>query len=176
MVANTGSEFADRHLKPALFEPAQTIELVSPFPDQPQFQIKTLTPGATIAPLTGGNLSLLAAMCGTPDQLIGKNKLVFIEDVSEDPYRIDRMLTQLIQCGCLEGAKGIICGQFTRCDPENPDDKEWLVANVLQDLLTPLKIPAITGAATGHVKDQWTMPIGRLAELNADLGTLKLLA
>lgn len=176
VLASSKSEFSDSYLHIALFLEPHFHPIVNPGPElltpeeptkpDPEYILKPLTPGMARGKLTGGNLSLLAAMCGTPYQMIGKDRIIFFEDVNEAPYRVDRMLTQLIHSGCFEGASGILVGQFTGCDPDNPKPDEWLVADVLKDRLTPLGIPIMTGAAIGHVKHKWTLPLGAVVEFD----------
>lgn len=182
VLASSESAFSDGYLRQALFGSGPTEfknpgwEYLNPQHPEvpPSYEIRALSPGRTTGRLAGGNLTLLAALCGTPYQLEGKNKIVFFEDVKEAPYRIDRMLTQLIHSGCFKGARGIVVGQFTDCDPEEPKEGEWLVADVLKDRLAPLGIPVMTGAAIGHITHKWTVPVGAMAELDADAGTLKI--
>ena len=123
-----------------------------------------LYPGIAQGKLAGGNLSLIAALQGTPFEIHSKNKLVFIEEVGEKPYRIDRMLTQLLDSGFFNNVKGIILGQFVDCDSNSTDSLSLL--EVLTDRLTPLKIPTIYGFSFGHIDDQCTFPIGMKAALN----------
>lgn len=174
VLASSESEFADSYLKTLLFEPHQVTFLKNPVIEDENYHLRTITSGIARGTLTGGNLTILASMCGTPYQLQTKGKILFLEDVSEAPYRIDRMLTQLIHSGALEGVQGIVTGQFAKCDPESPRPDEWLVADVIQDRLVPLKVPILSNAAFGHVKDKWTLPLGMTAELDADQKTLQL--
>jgi muramoyltetrapeptide carboxypeptidase len=178
VLSSSSSEFADSYFKPTLFGPGTPKQFVNPTPEilnpdhptiaDPAYTIQSLGTNLKPAhgPIIGGNLSLLAAMCGTPHQLQGKGKIIFFEDIGEKPYRIDRMLTQLIHAGCFNGAAGIICGQFTDCDPKEPEPNEWFVADVFKDRLTPLNLPTITGAAIGHIKHKWTVPVGATVEMN----------
>ena len=176
VLASSKSEFSDQYFHHALFAKSQSLDLLNPTPPilnpedptlpNPAYDLKPLVPGEASGQLTGGNLSLIAAMCGTPYQLQAQGKIIFFEDVNEAPYRIDRMLTQMIHAGCFQGAKGILVGQFTGCDPKEPKPDEWLVADVLKDRLTPLGIPILTGAAIGHVKHKWTLPLGATLTFN----------
>lgn len=181
VLASSASDFADGWLRKILFD-SGPIDYVNPGwqvlnPEHPEvppsYELRALAPGKASGALIGGNLALIAALCGTLFQLNGKGKIIFFEDVNEAPYRIDRMLTQLIHAGCFKGAKGIVVGQFTDCDPLEPNPGEWLVADVLNDRLSSLGIPVLTGAAIGHVKHKWTVPVGAHVELDADAGTLR---
>ena len=113
--------------------------------------------------LTGGNLSLLAATVGTgfaPPS--GPGRVVLLEDVNEHPYRVDRMLTQLLQSGWFDGVTGIVLGQFTGCGDAEP---------VLLERLAGLDVPVLAGVDVGHGRPQLTVPLGADAELDCARGT-----
>ncbi len=133
----------------------------------------TIYPGIINGRLAGGNLSLIAALEGTPYAINSKNKIVFIEDVGEKPYRIDRMLTQLLESGFLKQAAGIILGEFADCEAK--DDSSLTLKEVLLDRLQPLKIPTVYGYSFGHIDNQCTLPIGVLATLNTEKQIVTLL-
>ncbi len=135
--------------------------------------LKILASGTAIGRLAGGNLTLLASMAGTPYAPDLKNKIVFLEDVGEKPYRIDRMLTQLLQSG-LADAKGIVLGIFADCQAKKTDQSLSLY-DVFVDRLGELNIPVIYGFPFGHIKNQCTLPIGIKAQLDTDKATLRLL-
>lgn len=124
--------------------------------------------------LLGGNLSLLAAMAGTgflPDL---SDHLVFMEDVGEKPYRIDRMLTQLRQAGNLIAAKGIMLGVFSGCEA-GENDRSLSLSEALNDRLETAKCPIAYGFPFGHITDQCTLPVGIRARMDAGAGTIELL-
>lgn len=135
---------------------------------------KTMTAGKARGRLIGGNLTLLATTTGTPLEIDTKGALLFFEDVTEEPYRIDRMITQLLLAGKLQSCKGIAIGQFTKCDAEDAAHS-FTVQEVLTDRLAGLGIPIFTGLQFGHVPQKYTYPIGVQAELDATAGTLTLL-
>ncbi|WP_248961501.1 S66 peptidase family protein [Sphaerisporangium perillae] len=138
------------HLCASLFE--------SEMPD-PVAGEQVIVPGHAEGPLTGGNLALLAALCGTPYAMRGQGHIVLLEDVGEDPYRIDRMLTQLLQAGCLTGALGIVLGSWVDCgDP----------MGVLVDRLAPLEVPTIAGLPIGHGTPQFTAWLGADAVIDTE--------
>jgi len=130
---------------------------------------RTLLPGRTRGPLVGGNLALLASLCGTEFAPRYDGAILVVEDVSEAVYRIDRMLTQLRLAGSLGRCTGIVFGAFT----EIPDatDAERLDI-VLDEIARAMDVPCITGAPVGHIDDQWTLPLGEVCELDADALTL----
>jgi muramoyltetrapeptide carboxypeptidase len=133
----------------------------------------TIRPGRAAGVLTGGNLSLLAALAGTPNNPIFAGKIVFIEDVEEEPYRIDRMLTQLFQATDLRQAAGIALGVFSDCAAKG-SEPQLTLAETLRDRLEPLGIPVAYGFPCGHVNYQATLPYGVQASLDAAAGTLTL--
>jgi muramoyltetrapeptide carboxypeptidase len=135
---------------------------------------KTLIAGKARGRLIGGNLTLLATTTGTPLEIDTKGALLFFEDVTEEPYRIDRMITQLLLAGKLQSCKGIAIGQFTKCDAEDAAHS-FTITEVLTDRLAGLGIPIVTGLQFGHVPQKYTYPIGIQAELDATAGTLTLL-
>lgn len=128
--------------------------------------------------LVGGNLSLLVSLIGTPYDIDYTNKIVFIEEVGESLYRVDRMITQLLMVGKLQKAKGIALGVFKGCDLKPDDhgyDQSLSLKMVLTDLFERLNIPVLYGLPIGHIKDNATLPFGIAAELDTQRGTLTLL-
>lgn len=123
------------------------------------FQQKVITPGRMTGKLVGGNLSLLSSLAGTGYLPNLKGKLVFIEDIGEKPYRIDRMLTQLLSATNLAKASGILLGVFNDCEAESTQNS-FSLDEVLRDRLGHLGIPVFYGFPFGHIKDQVTIPIG----------------
>ena len=138
-------------------------------------RIRTFRPGVARGRLLGGNLTVLAALVGTPYLPDFNGAILFIEDVGEQPYRIDRMLTQLSLAGILGKLKGVVFGQCTDCDPGGPSYGGFTLSEVLQQHLEPLGIPAFQGGQFGHVANQYSLPLGIEAELDAGAGTIRLL-
>jgi muramoyltetrapeptide carboxypeptidase len=137
----------------------------------------TLLAGRARGRLVGGNLALLCAVAGTPYAPDYRDAILVAEDVNEPVYRIDRMLTQLRLAGHLSTCRGIVFGQFTDLPTDSPE--ESLGARTLEDVLAEvaatLGVPCIAGAPIGHVADQWTIPLGADAELDANEHTLRIL-
>jgi muramoyltetrapeptide carboxypeptidase len=130
---------------------------------------RTIHPGRATGRLAGGNLALIAALCGTPFAPDLEDAILVLEDIGEAVYRIDRMLYQLYLSDAFAGCRGIVFGHCTNC----PDDATGRsIDDVLRELTAAIRIPCFTGAPIGHVDDQWTIPLGALAELDADAGTL----
>lgn len=131
----------------------------------------TLTAGKTKGQLIGGNLSVLTSIIGSNYLPDFKNKILFLEDTEEEPYSIDRMLTQLKLSGILTSVSGIIFGKCTKCVAEEPD-KAFTYEQVLEQNIKPLNIPAFYNAAFGHTTDKFTLPLGIVAEMDAVKGTV----
>ncbi|MCI4590360.1 LD-carboxypeptidase [Sphingobium sp. BYY-5] len=138
-------------------------------------RIRTFGPGVTRGRLLGGNLTVLAALMGTPWLPDFSGAILFIEDVSEQPYRIDRMLTQLSLAGVLGKLAGVVFGQCTDCGPAGASFGGFTLSEVLQQHLEPLGIPAFQGGQFGHVANQYSLPLGVQAEMDATAGTIRLL-
>jgi muramoyltetrapeptide carboxypeptidase len=114
--------------------------------------------------LWGGNLSILAALVGTPYLPNVSGGILFIEDVSEHPYRVERMLTQLLHAGVLGRQKAIVFGHFTNYKPL-PNDKGFKLATVVDWLRTQVKAPVLTGLPFGHVTTKVLLPVGATVQL-----------
>lgn len=125
--------------------------------------------------LTGGNLSLVAALEGTPYAVDTQDAILLVEDVSEAPYRIDRMLRQLQLAGKLEGLRGAILGQFTKTEERERnkvDNPRFSAEGVLRQYFEPLGIPVLMNFPIGHHEMNCTLPLGGEVEIDADHGTL----
>ena len=175
------SEFTDytvEQFRSVLMEPKSSFTIKNaPQNDSknnPSFQTKTINPGKAKGQIAGGNLSLVSALAGTKYQLNAKNKIVLLEDIGERPYRIDRMLTQLLQSCNLKEAAGIALGVFDDCEAKVGADSLTLM-ETLQDRLGSIGIPVIYGLSFGHIDDQFTFPIGIEAELNTENQSITLL-
>lgn len=138
--------------------------------------IRTFRPGRASGPLLGGNLTVLSALVGTPFLPSFEGAILFIEDTDEAQYRIDRMLTQLSLAGILGRVAGVVFGQCTDCVAKNSSSiGGFTLSEVLQQHLAPLGVPAFQGAMFGHVSDQFSMPEGIRAEIDATEGTIRIL-
>lgn len=144
--------------------PKRDDELVPRF-----YRAVTIAGGRARGRLVGGNLTLVAALMGTPWEVDTRGAILLLEDIHEEPYRIDRMLTQLAQSGKLAAAAGVAFGFCTDCPVRGPS---LGLEEVLADHLGPLGVPALSGLAFGHVEKKLTLPLGLEATLDADAGTL----
>lgn len=167
-----------QHFRAAVTQPQAGYTLQAPRAEEElrdeAFRPFTLTSGKATGRLTGGNLSLLAAMAGTPFEPSFRGKIVFMEDVGEQPYRIDRLLTQLLQATDLRHAAGIALGVLAECGPKNAEFSLSL-PETLRDRLGNLGIPVVYGLPFGHVAHQATFAYQMEAELDTDSQTLTLL-
>lgn len=132
---------------------------------------RTVRPGRAHGRLVGGNLALLAALAGTPFAPDYRDALLVLEDVGEPAYRIDRMLTQLRLAGVLAQIAGLVVGHFTECAPGNEVSTGVLDA-LVAEAADVAGVPAVAGVPVGHVDDQWTIPLGASAQLDAETLTL----
>jgi muramoyltetrapeptide carboxypeptidase len=134
-------------------------------------QAKTIRGGRAKGRLVGGNLALLTALAGTPYAPDYSGAILVIEDVNEAHYRIDRMMTTLHLSGALSGLAGLVFGRFTDI-PKEFGDEEWSLDRVLGDAAGRAGVPCVSNAPFGHIDDQWTLPLGAMAELDADARAL----
>lgn len=139
-----------------------------------KYRKKTITPGQARGKLIGGNLSVLSAMVGSPYVPNLKGTILFLEDVGENIYRIDRMMTHLKIAGLFDQLAGFIFGQCTRCLPD-ADYGSLTLEEVVWDHIQPLGIPAWYGATIGHIEQILTLPIGLDVEIDATAGTIRML-
>lgn len=140
---------------------------------QVEDRIYTITSGIAKGKLIGGNLTVLSHILGSKYVPDFKGAILFIEDVQEDTYRIDRMITQLKLAGILDQIAGFVFGKCTDCPPSKSYGSLTL-EDIFEDHIKPLKIPAFSGAMIGHIKDKFTVPIGIEASIDATEGTIKL--
>jgi muramoyltetrapeptide carboxypeptidase len=138
-------------------------------------RITTLNGGTAQGPLIGGNLAVLTSLAGTPFWPSFDGAILFLEDVNEYVYRIDRMLSTLMLSGALEQVAGVVLGGFTDCKPSEGSFGSLTLDEVFDDYFGGLGVPVYRGAQFGHVRRKFTLPLGVQAEIDADAGTLRLL-
>lgn len=143
------------------------------YPDS-HYKMQVIRSGRVSGRLVGGNLTLLQALVGTPYAPDVRGKILFIEDVGEKPYRIDRMLTHLRQVWPIHQAAGIALGIFADCQP-GPDDRSATLLETLTERLADLGPPVLYGLSFGHIAEQFTLPMGVEASLDTESGILGLL-
>lgn len=134
-------------------------------------RIRTITPGRATGRLLGGNLTVLTAILGSPYVPDFTNAILFLEDVGEDWYRVDRMMTSLKLAGILGKVRGVIFGTCSECGP-GEGFASFTPEEIFADHLAPLGVPAWQGAMIGHAQPQWTLPVGAMVTIDASLGTV----
>ncbi len=137
-------------------------------------RIQTLTNGTVEGKILGGNLTVLTALSGSIYYPDFQDAILFIEDVGEDPYRIDRMMSTLKLNGTLGKIKGFVFGQCSDCKPGSGYGA-FTVDQIMDQYIIPLNIPAYIGAMIGHISKQFIIPVGARVRLNADQGSITLL-
>lgn len=134
-------------------------------------RIIQLAPGKASGPLVGGNLTMVHSLMGTPYEVDTTGAILFLEDVDEELYRIDRMLTTLALGGKFSRIAGFVWGRCSRCAVKGPS---FSLEEILRDRFGSLPVPAISGLSFGHIDQKLVMPVGAQASLDADAGTLRI--
>lgn len=145
-----------------------------PLSDQERESIVTMYPGQATGRLVGGNLALVVALMGTPYEIDTLDNILLLEDINEQPYRIDRCLSQLKLAGKLDTLAGVLLGQFTKCEAP-PDDKSLTLDEVFLGYFGELDIPVLQNFPTGHCRDNATLPLNVDIEMDADTRKVKVL-
>ncbi|MDP4192297.1 MAG: LD-carboxypeptidase [Bacteroidota bacterium] len=178
---STFNEFSLYYFKNTLVEPVDTLTLWNARDENPQDLSRKVVPirnGKATGQLVGGNLSIVVSMIGTPYDINMDGKIVFLEEVGEEPYRIDRMLTQMIEAGKFDKVAGVALGVFEKCEAKEKDPSfvsSLSLMEVLFDRLFDLGVPVIYGLSFGHVTNKFTLPVGLKVELDVDSQVIRLL-
>ncbi|MGI8618447.1 MAG: S66 peptidase family protein [Gemmatimonadaceae bacterium] len=135
---------------------------------------RVLRGGTAEGRLVGGNLALVAALVGTEFALDLEDAILFLEDIGERTYRVDRMLRQIYLSGALKRCRGIVFGECTDCHESSASGSREL-DEILTEIAGLAEVPCIAGAPMGHIDDQWTLPVGAQARFDADARTLNVL-
>ena len=130
--------------------------------------VRTLRPGEAEGVLTGGCLTLICTTIGTPYEIETKDKILFIEDIDEAPYRIDRMLTYLKGLGKFDQVRGVVFGQMPRCQPE-------LLPEIISEIFDEFPVPILFGFPSGHGESIATLPFGIPVRIDGSAGSLRML-
>ena len=167
------------YFKRVLFEGEQVLfenpaEIKDDETVQTRERYATIRGGKARGRLIGGNLTVLAAIVGSEYLPDLDGAILFLEDVREQPYRVDRMITQLELAGHLDRLAGFVFGRCTDCDPGD-GYASMTLEEILDDHIAPLGIPAYHGALIGHIRRQFMIPVGVEAEIDADAGTIRML-
>lgn len=148
------------------------FDVVEGEPPKPSQGLTCLAPGLGRGLLVGGNLSVLCALLGTPYAPEVEGRVLFLEDVGEQPYRVDRMLTTLSQAGFFRRVSAVVLGTFTE---SRPGRDGVTVTDVLRERFAMIGKPVLMGLPAGHVDDNLELPFGAEVEVDADKGTLTFL-
>ena len=139
-------------------------------------KVQTMVPGIASGKLVGGNLSLICSTMGSVYEAETRGSILFIEDVGEAPYRIDRYLSELKLAGKLDLVNGIIIGRFSRRETEAPDrSTDFKMHQVFQQYFSKMKVPVIFNFPSGHGSKNVSLPLGCIVEINTEYETFKVL-
>jgi muramoyltetrapeptide carboxypeptidase len=140
---------------------------------RPKHMTRALHAGKATGPLIGGNLSLVSSTMGTPWEIQTAGRILFLEDVDEPPYSVDRMLTHLRLAGKFRDIRGLVIGECADCVARKPSSEGgFSLGEIYDNILGDLNIPVVTGLTIGHTDDQLTLPLGVQATLDAGSATL----
>jgi muramoyltetrapeptide carboxypeptidase len=168
---NQPDSYTEEHFWRALTSSEPVGELRNP-PDEPA---RGRRPGVAEGILLGGNLSLVVANLGTPFHPSMRDALLVLEEIEEEPYRFDRMLTHLRNAGVLDEIKGLLLGHFTNCVPADPKKPHLTAEQVFEEVIAWTKVPVLDRLQYGHITKKLTLPIGVRARMDAERGSLALL-
>jgi muramoyltetrapeptide carboxypeptidase len=160
-IAHGLDDWSNEYLVRAMTRP----EPLGPILNPPGEEMVCLVEGEASGPVVGGNLALISALMGTPYQLDTRGKLLFLEDIDEEPYRVDRMLNQLAQGGLFEDCAGVIIGTWTNCEPKKREG--FSVWDVVHNLVVPYQKPTVWNVQIGHGAYNMALPLGVAASLDA---------
>ena len=165
-INDSSLNYTDYSLKHGLASENVSEDGVFPLPDN--WQVEVLNEGTASGRLIGGNLSVIASLCGTPYELDGTGNILFIEEVSEDSYVIDRMLEQLWQNGLLKKVNGIVVGTLRHCEPTEEQAYDYSVKQVFAHYAKLANIPVLYNMPIGHGPINGFLPLGVKATIKAD--------
>lgn len=180
VASSTLADYPREHMLAVLMEPQQEYTIPMALEnsrraiEEPHFAMRTVHGGSATGPLMGGNLSLVSALAGTPYAADFRDCILFLEEVNEAPYRIDRWMTQLDLSVGFDRAAAVMIGICDHCGPEH-EDISLTLDQTLDIHLQPLSIPAVTGYSIGHIRHQFTIPMGIRARLDTERQTVTLL-
>jgi muramoyltetrapeptide carboxypeptidase len=176
--ASEWNDFSVRHFRGSVMQ-AEAMLLQNPKERDDALvskndRITTLRSGTARGRLVGGNLAVFSAMAGSGYWPALDGAILFLEDVNEYIYRVDRMLSTLKLSGAFDKLAGVVLGAFTKCEPGDGFGTLTL-DEVFDEYFLPLKVPVFSGASFGHIKRKFTLPVGLEVWMDADAGTLRFL-
>jgi len=178
VVLSSFSPYTQDFFRRALFTPKALGPVRNPpetNPLRPTHPWRTIRPGTARGPLIGGNLTLISTTMGTPYEIDTRGKILFIEDVGEETYSIDRMLVQLHLAGKFRDCLGVVWGECAECGPgpwKPSTSSPFTLGETIDNILGRLEVPVLAGLTIGHTSDQATLPLGVMATLDATQGQL----
>ncbi|WP_026477607.1 S66 peptidase family protein [Alkaliphilus transvaalensis] len=168
-IAGGLDDFSRYEFLKAITEP-QPMGLI---PNPENIKVETLVEGRAEGVIIGGNLALISATMGTPYEINTKGKIILLEEIGEEPYSVDRMLTQMALAGKFDDAAGIILGDWNDCQPKKHDESLSLM-EVFQEIILPYGKPTIFNLKAGHCHPKVTIPFGVRGVLDATIGSLEI--
>ncbi|MDB5919152.1 MAG: LD-carboxypeptidase, partial [Massilia sp.] len=180
VASSTPSDYSTAHMLAVLMDPQPTYTIPMAMENalrasaEPHYAIRTVHGGQATGTLTGGNLSMVSALVGTAYAAEFRDSILFFEEINEAPYRIDRWLTQLDLSLGLGKAAAVMIGICEHCGGDD-EDLTLTLDETLDIHLQPLKVPAVTGYSFGHIRNQFTIPMGVRARLDTERQTVTLL-
>jgi muramoyltetrapeptide carboxypeptidase len=143
-------------------------------PKEEQGNLKTIVAGKAQGEILAGNLTVLCSLIGTPFEPNWEDKIICLEEIGEEPYRVDRMFWQMTSAGIFKKASAIVLGSFKKCEPEFPEES-FSLEEVIHQYLSNLKIPVFKGGSFGHTANKYNLPIGARATLDSTTFQFQLL-
>lgn len=169
------TEYAKNNLFPLLERP-HAGHLIKSYNDgeDDRYQVQVISAGSAEGRLLGGNLTVFTSLCGTPFFPDCKGAILFLEDIGEEPYRLDRYIQQLKLNIDFHSLSGIVLGHFTNCEPKN-NTRSLTIQDTFQEAFEELTIPIMSQFSFGHISNQCSFPMGSLARINTDKQEISLI-
>lgn len=168
MPASDMLKYFDHFSKESFFQAITSPNPLGIIENPPGEEIHSLVTGKATGPIIGGNLSLIAGTIGTNYEIDTRGKLLLLEDIDEEPYRVDGMLNQLRLAGKFHDCSGVIIGDWNNCIPKDLEKPSLTLMEVFEDLIVPFGKPTIYNIKIGHCEPKITVPLGVEAVLDAD--------
>lgn len=166
-----GGDAADDFSLASFFRAVSNNAPIGPIDNPPGDARTCIAPGRAAGPLIGGNLTLIASCLGTPYAYDFDGAILFLEEVSERSYAVDRLLVQLRNAGVFARCAGVLLGAFVGCEPA-PESHDLRLSQIFEELLGNVGRPVLSGVRFGHCAQKVTLPVGLLCEMDAEAGTI----
>lgn len=172
--ANWAGKPLDDFSRESMYRTLMNAEPAGELANPPEYHKQTVNSGIAEGQLVGGNLMLIASSLGTPWEINTKGRIIFIEEIGERTYCVDRMLTQMRLAGKFDDCAGVVFGNFADCPIEYPEFGLSL-EEIIRDVVVPCGKPIFTGLRCGHCSPKLTLPLGVKCRMDADACTLTVL-